>query len=140
MVKFKICLILLLFSPLCAFAQDEIPVNDTISLTMSHVEGRWLEEINEGRNNIYLFKDDSTFFKAVDNQDLLIFNVSGVFRLSNDTIRVVYQDMSRMHVINPRVRTMYLKVVALSDEELNIYKTDRNETTFMRLKRQLKPQ
>lgn len=140
LLKFKIVLVALCVIPLSILAQDQMPINDTVRLTMAHVEGRWVEEKDDEKNSIYLFKNDSTFFKAIDNQDVLIFNVSGLFKLYNDTIRVVYQDMSRMHVAKPRVRTMYLKVIALSDEELNIYKTDRNETSFMRLRRQTNPQ
>ena len=136
-LKIKIYLISLLFIPSLIFSQnDDMPVNDTIRLSLQHVEGRWIEENNQGQSNIYIFKDDYSFFKAVDRQDVLIFNVSGKFRLSNDSMRIVYQDLSGQNMAKARVRTMHLRVIALSDQELNVYKTERNQTSFVRLRRQ----
>lgn len=137
-MSFRIILYItfLILAPSVAFSQNKIPVNDTIHLTMQHIEGRWIEETGLGRDNIYIFKEDSSFFKAVDNKDLLLFNVSGKFRIHNDSLKIAYQDMSGRNISGTKIRTMYFRIIALSDDELNIYKTERNRTSFMRLKRQ----
>lgn len=135
--KLKIYFFLLLFcSSLVLFSQSR----EEVLLQMKDVEGRWLEEVESGQSNIYIFKGDSTFFRAIDNQDVLIFNVSGAFRLYGDTMRIVYQDMSASNIVAPaRVRRMYLKALEVSEDEIYFQKTDRNITTTMRLKRQGRP-
>lgn len=116
-------------------AQASVPINDTIILNTKHVEGRWItEKKGEVQAEIYIFRDDNTFHKASDNGELLIFNIVGKYQLANDSIIISFQDYSRS--INPRVKKMYLQVIALSDEELNINKTEKNKTEFIRLKRQ----
>lgn len=116
-------------------AQASVPINDTIILNTKHVEGRWItEKKGEVQAEIYIFRDDNTFHKASDNGELLIFNIVGNYQLANDSIIISFQDYSRS--MNPRVTKMYLQVIALSDEELNINKTEKNKTEFIRLKRQ----
>lgn len=117
------------------FATNLVPINDTIILDMKHVEGRWIEKSTDKKPNIYIFRDDNTFHKATDNGELLFFNVAGKYKLSNDSIQVFYQDFSRQTSGRVKVRTMYLQVVSLSDEELNINKTENNKTEFIRLRR-----
>lgn len=129
-------LYILFITPIFLFGQNDIPTNDTIHLSLAQIEGRWTAENDLGKNEIYIFNKDSTFFKAEDNSNILIFDVAGKFKVYSDTIRVVYQDMSRAHVTKAKIRTMYLKVIALSEDELNLYKNDRYKTVFLRLRRQ----
>lgn len=128
--------LLIFFFLFCvSIAQASIPINDTIMLKNKHVEGRWItQEKEKTQANIYIFRDDNTFHKSNDTGDLLIFNVVGSYQLVNDSIVISYQDFSR--AMNPRVKKMYLQVIALSDDELNIYKTENKKIEFMRLKRQ----
>lgn len=136
-LKTKIYFSLFLFcSSLSLLAQTR----EVVLLQMEDVEGRWLEESKSGQNSIYIFKGDSTFFRAVDDQEILLFNVSGAFRLYDDTMRIVYQDLSASNIIAPaRVRKMFLKALFVSEDELCFQKTDRNVTSFMRLRRQGRP-
>lgn len=123
-------------STICA--QNEVPVHDTVCLSLTDIEGRWIEKNEDQPDVIYLFRSDSTFFKALDNSEVLIFNVAGKFKIYNDTIRIVYQDMSRMLSTPAKIRTMYLKIISLSEDELNIQKTENLRTAFIRLRRQNK--
>lgn len=132
-----ISFILILISSLLS-ATDTVPIQDTIKLELQHVEGRWIEanKNSEDKRNIYVFRPEYTFHKAIDNDDVLVFNITGKFELSNDSIKVYYQDFSRPNVRKPRVRTMIFRVIALSDDELNINITEYNKTQFIRLRRQ----
>lgn len=114
-----------------------VPINDTIILNTKHIEGRWIHE-SEDKADIYIFRSDYTFHRANDSGDLLFFNVAGKYKLSNDSIIIYYQDFSRVINTKARVREMHLQVIALSDEELNINKTENKQTAFIRLKRQKK--
>lgn len=111
------------------------PIHDTIILTKQHVEGRWISESKDcTQADIYIFRDDQTFHKASNTGDLLIFNVAGKYQLANDSIIIIYQDYHR--AMNPRIKKMYWRVISLSDEELNINKTEKKKSEFIRLKRQ----
>lgn len=116
-----------------------VPLNDTIILKTNHVEGRWIHEYKEKDKieaDIYIFRSDYTFHKASDSGELLFFNVAGTYKLSNDLITISYQDFSRGVNTRAKVRKMYLQVIALSEDELNINKTEDKQTSFIRLKRQ----
>ncbi len=113
-----------------------VPINDTIILNTKHIEGRWIHKPeNKAEADIYIFRSDYTFHKASDSGDLLFFNVAGKYKLSNDSITIFYQDFSKGINTKAKVRKMYLQVIALSDEELNINKTENRQTGFIRLKR-----
>lgn len=122
---------------LLVFGSDYLPIHDTIRLNIDHVEGRWIEQLQDDtkKSNIYVFRSDYSFHKAIDDTDILLFNITGSFVLLDDKIKIHYQDFSRPLNRKPKVRVMTFRVIALSDDELNIYKTEDNKTQFIQLTR-----
>lgn len=120
-----------------SLASNDIPINDTIQLKLDHVRGRWIETKKDSeKSDIYIFREDYTFHKATDSGEILFFNVAGKYQLSNDSIKIFYQDFSRQTTRAVKVKKMHLQVISLSDQELNINKTENYHTQFIRLRRQ----
>lgn len=137
-IKLKVYFSLFLFFTFsCLFSQEGVSKG---ALTIEQIEGRWLEEVAPEGGFVYVFRSDSSFFRAIDNHDVLLFNVSGRYDLSGDTVKVFYQDLSPSNIIAPnRVFKMFLKVLSVSDDELHFEKIERNRTSQMTLIRQGKP-
>lgn len=111
-------------------------VKDSTALTYSLVEGRWIEEREGEPNNIYVFRKDSSFFKAVDNPELLIFNVSGRYQLEGDSIKIFYQNISNNRVSSiRRIRFMIFHILNRRSDKLEIEKIENHGTSYFTLKK-----
>lgn len=117
------------------FAQIRQVERDSTDLNFDSLVGRWIEEKVDQPNNIYVFRKDSCFFKAVDNNEgVLLFNVPGRFFVKDDSIKIVYYTL-QAGGRPARINNMIFRVLNQSPEELNIEKIERNRSTSIYLKK-----
>lgn len=108
------------------WAQEPI---DSVILQKENIAGRWVEYerfVNENDTIMpaspytYVFKDDMLFHRGSAANDVLIFNITGRYKVENDLVTVVYRDYMNHRPGANKDRTMTFRVIAWSDEQMTV--------------------
>lgn len=134
--------ILILFS-LLAISQY-IKSQDTIPLYRDDIVGRWVEQMRIEGNvetqameypDTYIFRDNGVFHKGEAAEGIIIFNITGRYKIEGDTISILYADYLQDRQRRAEQKELLFKVLSLSDEGLCVAVTDGNRKYKMILKR-----
>lgn len=109
-------------------AMTQTSVKPIINLQNKDIVGRWIETEkimadNPARDNtpaIFVFKEDSTYHKGAEIDDMIIFAIAGRYTVKNDSIYVTYFDFSGRHTGSQRQQKMWMKILSYSTDEMRV--------------------
>lgn len=138
-MKFIIILFFSAYS-LCTLAQQ-----NTIGLNKQDILGRWesfayslSEQENEKVDPLhaYYFKDNMVFHKGEIVEGAIIFNITGRYTVSGDSIKLVYQDYLNETKSTRKVKKTVFKIFYKSTNRLDVdvvEPTNQNPFTLRKL-------
>ncbi|MBK5721929.1 hypothetical protein JGH11_13700 [Dysgonomonas sp. Marseille-P4677] len=134
-------LFILLF--LLAFSQL-LRSQESISLYRDDIVGRWIEQKRiEGDKEIvageypdtYIFRDTGVFHKGEASEGVILFNITGRYKIENDIISIIYADYLQDMDKRKEPKLLSFKVLSISDEGMLVSVTDYEKKYRMILKR-----
>lgn len=93
------------------------------------VAGRWVEVERQAADGspdqyqplaIYIFNKDSTFYKGVETDGVLLFGVAGRYLVSGDSVQISFFDFVSRRPDNGKMRKMNMKILSITNSELRV--------------------
>lgn len=118
------------------FSQD-------ILLNREDIIGRWIE-VKEVNNKIesteypdtYIFRDNQTFHLGEASNGVILFNIAGKYSIEEDTVKIIYFDLTQSPSHNEKAKQMLLKVASINNDLIKVLVTDYDYSYPLILKRQ----
>lgn len=138
-MRFAILLLLSAYS-LCASAQQ-----NTIAPDGGEIQGRWesfaynLSEQNDQEAtplHAYYFKDNMVFHRGEIVDGAIIFNITGRYSISGDSIKLVYQDYLNQTQATRKVKKAVFRIFYKSPNRLDldiVEPADQNPISLIKL-------
>lgn len=125
-MKKQVISLSLFFGIMSAIGQNKL--NNSISLNSHELIGRWtcydytlelVPEENKKPTFVYFFKDNKTFHKGKITEGAIIFNITGEYSISNDTIKIFYYDYLNQTTNSRTLQKEFLKVFYRDKERMD---------------------
>lgn len=136
---------LLISSFLLVFFQT-LKSQESIPLYRDDVVGRWVEQkriegdkVTESGEyaDTYIFRDTGVFHKGEASEGVILFNITGRYKIEDDTISILYADYLKNKEARKEFEVLLFKVLSISDDSMSVSVTDGNKEYKMILKRQV---
>lgn len=97
------------------------------SFSQDNVVGRWVEVERRSVDDsmlepqpltIYIFNQDSTFYKGIEADGVLLFGITGRYWVTGDSIQISYFDFITRRPDNGKMRKMNMKILSATGSEL----------------------
>jgi hypothetical protein len=124
-----------LFFIFCCFIQSVFSQN---ALSKEDITGRWVEakETDNKYPYTYIFRDNNIFHLGEASEGVIMFNVTGKYRIQGDSINVIYYDFLEGSARNRIARQVSFKVISIDNGLMTVLVTDYDYSYMLVLRKQ----
>ncbi|MDU1890411.1 MAG: lipocalin family protein [Dysgonomonas sp.] len=115
------------------FISTQLQGQSIVSLKQKNIVGRWVEDKaiigNDSTSAIaypdtYIFRDNMLFHKGEAAEGIILFNITGKYKIEGNSIIIYYRDYTKRQVQKQDALKLIFEVLSISENEMKILVKD----------------